>query len=127
MTKRTLPALWKVMALIAGIFLIGNCYYDVEEELYPNPDCQTADVSYSQDVLPIIQNNCYSCHNAVSRNGNVVLEGYSNLKSYANSGALLGVIKHQDGYPAMPQNQPQLVECQIAKIEQWITDGAPDN
>lgn len=118
---------WKLLAIIAGVMLVGNCYYDNEEDLYPDNACNTDNVSYTQDVLPILQNNCYSCHNQQVRNGNVTLEGYDNVKIRANSGALVGVIKHQSGFSAMPQGQPQLDGCLIDKIEQWVLDGAKNN
>lgn len=107
--------------------IVSSCYYDNEEELYPENTCKTDNMSYTNDVLPILEDNCYSCHNQASNQGGVTLEGYSNLKVYVDNGKLLGVIKHEDGFPAMPQGQPQLGQCQIAKIEGWINQGASDN
>jgi hypothetical protein len=112
------------MALLA---IQTGCYYDVEEELYPDITCDTAARSYSTHIVPILQNNCYVCHSQAANLGNVTLEGYNNLKTYVNSGKLLGAIKHQQGFQPMPQGQPQLADCSIAQIEAWITDGALDN
>lgn len=109
------------------LLLQGACYYDVEEEIYPDNQCVTTGVGYQATVLPIIQNNCYICHSQSVRQGNVVLEGYANLKAYADNQKLLGVIKHQQGFPQMPQGQPKLGDCNIAKIAAWIEAGAPDN
>ena len=52
----------KFLPLLLAL-LIGSCYYDVEEELYPSLECDTADITYTADVLPIIEGNCFSCHN----------------------------------------------------------------
>ncbi len=104
-----------------------GCYYDVEEELYPTLECQTEDMTYQGDVLPIIQENCYGCHDQASNNGNITLEGYQNLRTYVDNDQLLGAIKHTSGFSPMPKNAPQLLECEIAKIEAWIGLGAPDN
>lgn len=104
-----------------------SCYYDVEEEIYPTLECVTENVSYSGVILNIVTNNCYSCHNAASNFGNVTLEGYAALKTYVDNGKLLGVIRHESGFSPMPQNQAQLVECNIAKIEAWVNAGAPNN
>lgn len=118
----------KALALVLLLSMtISACYYDVEEEIYPSTECDTIDVTYSVDVVNILKNNCYVCHDQATNEGNVTLEGYDRLKTYATNGKLLGVIKHLPGFPEMPQNAPQLPECNIAKIEQWVNDGALNN
>jgi len=112
---------------IVWLAALPGCYYDVEEELYVNTGCDTLQVSYAAVIAPVIEDNCLNCHNAAANFGNVTLEGHSNLKTYADNGQLLGVIRHESGFPAMPQGAPQLVECTIEKIEKWVSDGAPDN
>ena len=112
--------------ILSGLFVI-SCFYDNEEELYPENTCITEAMSYSGNVLPILEDNCYSCHDQASNQGGVTLEGYINLKVYVDNGKLLGVIKHEPGFPEMPQNSPQLGGCQIAKIEAWINQGALEN
>jgi len=105
--------------------MITSCYYDNEEELYP--ECNTEGMSHSSDITPIIKNNCYTCHDQASNQGGVTLEGYSNLKVYVDNGKLLGAIKHEPGFSEMPQGLPQLKQCEIDKIEAWIDQGALDN
>lgn len=114
---------------IANIFamvllLASGCYYDVEEDLYPSLECQTDLVGYQSTVAPIIASNCLGCHSTAANFGNVALENYSDVKTYVNNGKLLGAIKHQSGFSAMPQNQPKLVDCDIQKIERWVLNGA---
>ncbi|MCB0572017.1 MAG: hypothetical protein KDC66_19765 [Phaeodactylibacter sp.] len=109
------------------ILAIGGCYYDVEEDLYPSQECDTSNVTYSGTVAPIIQNNCLLCHSNASRLGDITLEGYTNIKVYADNGRLLGAVKHQSGYAPMPDGAPQLDDCLISRIEQWVVDGAPNN
>ena len=111
------------MVLFSLIFE-GGCYYDVEEELYPNTGCDTSNVTYSGVILPLLQDNCYICHNTVSQFGGIILEGYDQVITHVNSGELLGVLKHEAGFPPMPLNQPKLPACVIAKIEAWISNGA---
>ncbi|MBP7239329.1 MAG: hypothetical protein KBA14_03825 [Saprospiraceae bacterium] len=60
-------------------------------------------------------------------NGNVILEGYDNLKVYVDNGKLLGSMKQASGFEPMPQNAPKIGDCDIAKTEQWILDGALNN
>ncbi len=116
-----------LLALLMISLIVSSCYYDNEEELYPENTCNTNEMSYTNNVLPILQDNCYSCHNQASNQGGVTLEGYSNLKIYVDNGKLLGVIKHQSGFPQMPQGQPQLEQCQIDKMEAWVNQGSPNN
>ena len=113
--------------ILFAVTLLTSCYYDVEEELYGTTACSTDGMTYSGDVLGIISANCYKCHDAANNFGNITLEGYDNLKKYVDSGQLLGVIKRQPGFSPMPKNEPPLVDCDIAKIEQWIADGALNN
>jgi len=112
---------------ISAILVAGGCYYDVEEDLYPIVDCTTTNMSYANDIVPILQTNCYICHAQSVSLGNVTLEGYNNLKVYATNGKLVGVINHDSRFPAMPQGAAKLAACNIMKIEAWVADGAPDN
>ncbi len=114
-----------IFIMVSLIFT--SCYYDNEEELYPEDTCKTDDMSYSNDIVPILEDNCYSCHDQANNQGGVTLEGYSNLKAYVDNGKLLGAIKHEPGFSEMPQDEPQLEQCQIDKIEAWIDQGALDN
>ncbi len=113
--------------LLMGMVFMSSCYYDAAETLYPATDCVTANMSYKTNILPILQFNCYVCHSADVNSGNVNLEGYNQVLLSVNNGKLLGSIKHASGFKDMPQNAPKLVACEIAKVEQWITDGAPNN
>ena len=113
--------------LILSLLLAG-CYYDTKQDLYPSiTTCDTAGVTYSGKVLSIIQSNCYACHGSGSTLGDVNLDGYTNLKLYADNGKLSGVIKHSAGFSPMPQGGSKLNDCDINAIEKWINDGSPNN
>ena len=118
-----------LLVLILVTSVLSGCYYDVEEELYPESfnSCDTSNVTYSQTVRPILDLNCMSCHSQLSQQGGVVLETYSNVISYVNSGQLLGAIKHDPGFEPMPQGVAKLSDCNILKIEKWVQTGSPDN
>jgi cytochrome c553 len=110
-----------------SIVFLSSCYYDVEEQLYPNGGCQTANMSLQANVLPILVRSCYACHDAVTNNGNVTIEGYAELSKYITNGKLMGSIRQANGFIAMPQGAPKLSDCEISKIEQWIVQGALNN
>ena len=112
--------------LLIGMFLSG-CYYDVESELYPSSECSTSDMSYQNDILPLIDVACYQCHDAANNFGGITLEGYAALKTFADNGQLVGVIKHESGFSPMPQGSPKLLDCEIEKVEAWIEQGTKDN
>jgi len=113
-------------AFLIGVFAISGCYYDNVTDLYPN-GCNTIDVSYSRNLVPILDANCISCHNELSQQGGVVLEGYDNVIPYVETGKLMGSIRHEEGYEPMPLTGGKLSNCQINKFQSWIDAGALDN
>ena len=113
-----------IFAMVLGL---ASCTYNSEEDLYPVSDCPTNDMSYTNDILPIIESNCYVCHSDAANFGNVTLEGHANLLVRVNDDSLLGSIRHEDGWSPMPSGAPQLLECQINQISAWIDQGAPNN
>jgi hypothetical protein len=108
------------------ILMSAGCYKDNEKTLYPS-DCNTDNVSFSQTITPIINNNCVSCHSGVDGSGGISLANYADIVSCANSGKLLGAIKHESGFQAMPQGGSPLSDCSISQVEAWIQQGTPNN
>lgn len=105
-----------------------------EENNNPDPPpggntCDTANMKYMDDVVPILTTNCYRCHGTTTNSGSFgrVLEGYDNLKPYAESGTLMGVITHAQGFIPMPQDAAKLTDCNINKIRSWIENGMQNN
>ncbi|MEO8116697.1 MAG: cytochrome c [Bacteroidota bacterium] len=122
----------KIQKLVAAalITLFANaCSSHSKDVISPtnNSPCDVSNVTYSMNVLPIISNNCYSCHGNGNTSGGIILEGYDNIKIQADNGNLKGVITHAPGYPAMPMDKPMLSDCDINTITAWINDGAPNN
>jgi mono/diheme cytochrome c family protein len=114
--------------MVLGMLMTVSCSSDSEEDLMPeNSECVTEDMSYTDDILPILERNCMSCHNEASQQGGVNLEGYDQLKLWVDNGAFLGSIQGEPGFSPMPQGGPQLPECEIDKVEAWINQGAQNN
>ncbi len=99
----------------------------MEEVLYPSQECKKENMSYSNDIVPILSDNCYVCHDKNVRFGGIVVDNYQDLILNADNGVLIGAISHSAGYSPMPQNSPQLLDCEIQKIEMWIMEGAKNN
>jgi mono/diheme cytochrome c family protein len=117
-----------IKAVFFGMVFISSCYYDNAEELYPQTECITANMSLQTNIEPILDRNCYVCHSTVAgpSNGNVILEEYEELVKYATDGRLVSAIKHESDFP-MPNGASKLGNCDIAKIESWVNAGAPNN
>lgn len=117
----------KLVLLLGVISMMSSCYYDAENELYPSVSCGTDAMSYKTDISPIITQNCFACHRNNSTISTISLEGYDNLLVQVESGTLVGTITHASGYSPMPQNLSKMSDCNISKIQAWITQGALNN
>jgi hypothetical protein len=119
----------KNIYLIAALAIVlGGCYYDSEDVLYPSGPCSTADVTYSNTVLPALQSNgCIGCHTGSAPSGNISLDSYANVKAQALNGKLYGSINFMAGYSAMPKGGSKMNNCTISKIKAWVDAGALNN
>jgi hypothetical protein len=123
-----LPALAAILATVS----MQSCYWDNEEDLYGNLPCESTNVSYKEDVEPIIILNCYSCHsevNAPVSGDGLNLEGYRTFSLYAQlyETTLVESIKHEGSASEMPKFAPKLDTCSIKIIENWIIEGRQNN
>jgi hypothetical protein len=98
------------------------------EDLNPVPTvCATDTVTYKYSIVNILtDNSCIGCHATAGASGGVNLEGYSNVKRYADNGKLYGVTSHTSGSP-MPKGQPRITQNEIDRIQAWVCNGAPNN
>ncbi len=118
----------KVLFTLIFVGLVFSCTWLNEEELYPDQLCDTTEISYTNDIKPIFQANCYSCHSSsVSYEGNLNLENFDHIQRVVDDGNLLRNIKHQPGSVPMPYGGTKLSDCKILKIESWINQGLPTN
>ncbi|HEU4717159.1 MAG TPA: hypothetical protein VFU15_04980, partial [Bacteroidia bacterium] len=67
--------------------LLGSCYYDNYDELYPGASlftpCDTSGtISYSQQIRNTLDNYCISCHSGSNPSGGVNLTDYATVNSY---------------------------------------------
>lgn len=110
---------------LLSVIIFHSCTSDNYEDYYADL-CDTTNVTYSNTIFPILDNNCLVCHTAGSspREG-VVLSDYESLKEYVDNGKLLSSIKHESEFP-MPPNR-MLNSCSITLIELWINNGAKND
>jgi hypothetical protein len=120
------------ISMIVLACLLYQCTHEPNEIPEPARDttktsavtCDTAVVTFSGTVYPIIQRNCLTCH---SQSHSVQLKTYANLKTLADLGLLYCVISHSPGCKPMPDNGTKLSNCNIRQIKLWIDAGAPNN
>jgi cytochrome c553 len=116
-----------VGVLSGCMILIFSCSKKNEEDLSGGTTCTSTNMTYAANIKPILQSFCFGCHgNGLSQNG-VNFDTHVGVKAAVDNGKLIGVITHASGFPAMPQNAPKLSDCNINKIQDWISRGAPNN
>jgi len=93
----------------------------------PSIDDDMVEVSFSQDVWPILEKYALAAHGG---KGGIFLESYEDILSYVEPGnpessllyrALIG-----EGMPQMPPGNP-LPDEMILTIHNWIEQGAKEN
>lgn len=114
---------------LAVSILLASCYYNKEEELYPNSGaCEVINVRYSDVITPILEKySCSFCHGSIAPSGNISLSTYADVKAQVANGKLLGAITHSPGFSPMPKGGNKMSTCDINKIKAWIDAGAPEN
>jgi hypothetical protein len=110
---------------------VSSCYYDKEDLLYGNANAPCTDtisnISYSQHVVPLLRQYCYTCHAGNSPSGGVTMGTYTADKLIAQNGKLYGSVNHSAGYKPMPEGMSKLTNCQVAAVRQWIDAGLLNN
>jgi hypothetical protein len=93
-----------------------------------------ATVSFSADVLPILESRCVNCHGGDRIEGDFLLRSYDELMAGGESGAVVIPGDVDSSYLAellieqkMPKRGPKLTPIQTETILNWITQGAQNN
>ena len=86
-------------------------------------EAEVNEVTYGVEVSEILFQNCTYCHSTQLASGGVVLDTYEDALVVAQNGQLLGAITQSPGFSPMPQGAPQLPNCEIEVIRQWMEDG----
>ncbi len=95
-------------------------------------------VSYAKQVQPLLQANCYGCHQPAKANGGYQATTYHKLFQGGDSGVaivaakpeksrLLELITPKNGNAQMPQGRSPLAAGDIELIRRWIAEGADDD
>ena len=92
--------------------------------------CDTTKFTYTNAIVPIFTNYCYSCHAASSapkQGGGFVLDNYNGVHAQVLNGKLMGDLQHSTGFNYMPLGGMKLSDCKITQVKKWIDAGAQNN
>lgn len=149
----------RILIIAIGMFYLASCKHDPfpgppagVNDTITNPidtadpgdttaikPCDPDTVYFSRDILPILASNCAipQCHNAQSRQGDVILDGYNNTINTGDitpfdpdKGDFYDLISYQDYDPGDPNSvmpplpNTKLTQQEIDLIRKWIMQGA---
>jgi hypothetical protein len=129
---------YRISIFILTLFVcsgLTGCYYDTEEELYPDSGstiCDTVSVSYATDIVPIMNSKCSvsGCHAGVNAAAGIPLDTYDGVKSYldADKARFISSIIWDGNASNMPKGaSAKMSDCNINTIRAWINVGYPNN
>lgn len=150
-TRKKNAVKWTIGLMTALIFITGHSGGSIthgadyltksitapaeKKERKPIANVQEA-VLYTDVVQPILEEKCYSCHNAAKQKGKLRLDGPEWISKGGKQGEvvitgnadeselikrLLLPKQHEDHMP--PKEKPQLNEKEIALLHWWINSG----
>ncbi len=115
--------------LVFGLSILSCGKDDDDGGGDPPPDaCDTLDVSYSTDIVPIIEATCAiaGCHVADFSQGDFTT--YEDLKEKVDDeDKLLTQVTEGTMPPSNTAGPAELTADELELIQCWIDDGAPDN
>lgn len=118
--------------LLIFCHLCFSCSYDSEDDLIDVPSTSTGSsgqgsgINYIDNVQPIMQSSCVSCHSSPPVNGApFALVNYNQVNQRAN--AILVSMQRQSGAPSAMPPSGRLPQTTINIIEEWIAIGKPEN
>jgi hypothetical protein len=114
--------------VVGGImFYLSGCAKESADRLSQGSTCDTTNVSYSKQILPILQDNCYTCHQGSAASSGIDLSDFATLQAHVANGDLVSAVTHNGKVTPMPYELPQLPSCEVNTIVAWVDQGALNN
>jgi len=111
---------------LAGVMGWFGCTYEVD--MPPAPCEITTAISFSGDILPILDTHCNGCHSGGAPSAGLNLTAHAFVAESALEGSLLERLRlPTTNVRMMPLGGQPLPECDIAMFESWTSAGAPQN
>jgi hypothetical protein len=129
----------KGIYFFVGLMFLG-CVKQKEDMTQPNAQhssvqqvstCDSVNVGYRKDIVPILTKYCYSCHaGANPAVGNIDFSDYTQIALLTADSPyyVLNVISHNPRFRTMPPAPLEAPDnCDIAKVRKWTQMKAPNN
>lgn len=129
MQRLKLKNLSFLLIICASVLVVVSCNKDEVPPIDPGA-CETDNLTYNNFAKDLVNSTCATsgCHD-VNANSNGVpypFHNYEVMKAAVDAGRILGSIRREAGFSAMPKGEAKLSDCNISKMEAWIADGAPE-
>ncbi|WP_341902488.1 cytochrome c [Fluviicola taffensis] len=106
---------------VIALFLPSGCSKAKAPAPLPQIVC-TSTISFSQQIAPMIEENCSSCHGA-GAGTTPVLSNYTEISE--NADAIINTLR---GTPQlMPEGGPALADSLIQQFQCWMQQGKMNN
>ena len=116
------------IAVSGIVFYLSGCAKESADRLAVGSDaCDTTGVSYSTQIVSILQDNCYTCHTGTNSFSGIDLTTYADLKVHVDNGDLVSAVTHTGSVTPMPYQLPMLPSCEVNTIVAWVHQGALNN
>jgi len=119
--------LFPLIILLSGLLFVA-CGDDDPEPDPETMDCESTDLTYTNEIAAIINSSCattVACH-AANTSITFPMDTHDSVTNSPRFDRISGTINHESGFSPMPKNGNKLDDCTIEKIDQWINDGAPE-
>ena len=91
-------------------------------------------VSFSADVLPIMESRCVNCHGGERVEDDLYLRSYDEIMAGSRNGSVIIPGNPEDSLlvevvvtQEMPKRGPKLTPIQVQLLSDWVAAGAPNN
>ena len=130
MKKQLIPILITVF-LVSAYVILQNSPTKAASHVDTTP---RTDISYSKDVLPILESRCSTCHMGEFTTKNLNMETYEGLMKGSQNGPVIvagsareSLLAQKISKGEMPKRGPKLTPEQVQTIIDWINAGAQNN
>ena len=97
-------------------------------------EAATTTVSFANDILPIIESRCVSCHGGRRIEEGLLLRTYDEIMAGSDNGPVIipgdvegSLLVELVTNQKMPKKGPKLTPPQVQLITDWVAAGAPNN
>lgn len=125
-SKASFKILLIALFAVSTAFLISCEKDEIVKVQPPSSNCDTINITFAQDIEPVIIERCQGCHSNSSQAAGVNLEGYENIKASALSGGLISSIEGTM-FTYFYVAGDTTAACKFLQLKAWINKGAPND